>query len=216
MKRHQFLNHVIKLHWGDRTDVCYLEIGVRNNYTFRRVNSTFKCGVDPKYSASFRGTSDEFFKVNKRSRKLTFDLIFIDGLHQREQVVHDALNAMICLNPGGIVIVDDCRPREEVQQERDDTPNGRKFWCGDVWKAIADLRQDLNLDICVVDEGWGFGVVLPRNNSNLLGGIVEILTWESYLGHRREYLNLIPLDNLPDFLGDYGNGQNTREHGQSG
>ena len=41
-------------------------------------------------------TSDAFFATNKES----FDFIFIDGLHEANQVFRDAMNSLEWLNPG--------------------------------------------------------------------------------------------------------------------
>ena len=208
MKNHEFLNHLIELHWLGRLDVKYLEIGVRDHYTFRRVNSTCRYGVDPNHVTTFYKTSDEFFKLNKQERGLKFELVLIDGLHQREQVVRDVLNSLECLNFGGIIVLDDCRPREEYQQLRAEHPPDGRPWNGDVWKAVVDLRQDQTIDVCVVDEGWGFGVVLPRPNTDILSDVSKPLTWEGYRQYGPEWLRPVSLTELQGFLEGYSNGQN--------
>lgn len=47
-----------------------------------------------------RSTSDDFFKHNKKK----YDVIFIDGSHDKEQVIKDSLNAYDCLSEEGIII----------------------------------------------------------------------------------------------------------------
>ena len=49
-------------------------------------------------------TSDRFFAENPEDR---FDVIYIDGSHEREQVYRDALHAHEALLPGGLLIFDD-------------------------------------------------------------------------------------------------------------
>ena len=44
-----------------------------------------------------------------------WNLIFVDGLHVREQVIKDAQNAILHLSSGGLVVLDDCWPRREEQ-----------------------------------------------------------------------------------------------------
>ena len=55
-----------------------------------------------KYSY-FKMTSDKFFKNNK----LLFDVIYIDGSHEAQQVMKDIFNSWKYLNFGGIIICDD-------------------------------------------------------------------------------------------------------------
>lgn len=51
----------------------------------------------------FKNTSDKFFEINKEK----FDLIYIDGSHEMEQVYKDISNSWACLNHNGIIICDD-------------------------------------------------------------------------------------------------------------
>jgi SAM-dependent methyltransferase len=50
-----------------------------------------------------RQTSDDFFAANIEQ----FDIIFVDGDHSYSQTLKDLNNALGCLNPGGVLIVDD-------------------------------------------------------------------------------------------------------------
>lgn len=200
MTRGDFLNRIIKLQWGDDPSVRYLELGSRRGKTFNQVRSDSKCSVDPIFRAEFRMTSDEFFAKNLAGRKLDFDLVFVDGLHQREQVVRDVFNSLACLAPGGVIVLDDCLPSEECQQLRGDAPVDDRPWLGDVWKAVVDLGQDHALDICVIDEMHGFGVVLPRPSSYAIGKVTEPLTWAYYRDHKQDAMNIIQLSGLASFL----------------
>lgn len=62
----------------------YLEIGCQSDKTFGNVNHMFEVtvGVDPASGGTHRMTSDDFFAQNTQ----TFDVIFIDGLHEAHQV----------------------------------------------------------------------------------------------------------------------------------
>lgn len=63
----------------------YLEIGCQYNQTFGLVNDLFDIavGVDPESGGTHRMTSNDFFLNNSQM----FDLIFIDGLHEGNQVL---------------------------------------------------------------------------------------------------------------------------------
>ena len=68
----------------------YLEIGCDDDLLFSKVKVKEKIGVDPVSGGNFRGTSDEFFDQNKDY----FDCIFIDGLHEYDQVYKDIKNSI--------------------------------------------------------------------------------------------------------------------------
>ena len=110
----------------------YLEIGCDKNQLFSRINIKKKIGVDPSSGGNVRKTSDEFFSDNKE----TFDLIFIDGLHEYSQVKKDIKNSLKFLNQNGIILVHDCLPDSMSKQA---VPRYRMTWNGDVWKAIVDF-----------------------------------------------------------------------------
>ena len=86
-----------------------------------------KVGVDPYSGGNFRGTSDEFFSKNNEK----FDCIFIDGLHEYEQVCRDISNSLKILNKNGIILLHDCLPSTINQQA---VPRYKAVWNGDVWK----------------------------------------------------------------------------------
>jgi len=125
----------------------YLEIGVEWGYTFKNVHFLDKTGVDPDPKFDSPGlvklTSDEFFETNRKK----FDVVFIDGMHQTEYVLHDFNNAVKCLNQAGTIYIDDILPT--CYQEQLKIPvnfiyeNGiLKYtspWTGDVWKIVYYL-----------------------------------------------------------------------------
>jgi len=55
-----------------------LETGCDKNQLFSRININKKFSIDPSSGGIIRKTDDEFFKDSKD----TFDLVFIDGLHE--------------------------------------------------------------------------------------------------------------------------------------
>ena len=71
----------------------YLEIGCDRNQSFSNINIDKRVGVDPVEGGTHKMTSDDFFSNNNDK----FDIIFIDGLHQYEQVIKDVKNSLNCL-----------------------------------------------------------------------------------------------------------------------
>lgn len=142
----------------------YLEIGVETGYTFNNVHFYKKTGVDPDPKFSHPGlkllTSDEFFAknrvidtdTNKITNKETYDVIFIDGMHQSEYVMNDFNNSLECLNDGGKIMIDDILPLSYNEQLRIPIKhyyeNGiLKYgepWTGDVWKTVYYILKHHN------------------------------------------------------------------------
>jgi hypothetical protein len=163
----------------------YVEIGVRKGWTFRKINCSKKVGVDPdpRPDVTHVMTSDEFFMINKEK----FDIFFIDGLHEKVQVLRDIENALHFLNDGGTVVCHDMNPTTKEMQE---VPRNQTEWTGDGWKAWVVLRQTRNdLTMHVIDTDYGVGVI-HFGGQKLLPPI-ERLKYESLEKHRKEWLNLI-------------------------
>lgn len=164
----------------------YLEIGVHRGNCFRNIICDYKVGVDPdrsSVSTTHYTTSDDFFSNNKK----TFDIIFIDGLHHSEQVEKDINNSLKFLNQNGTIIVHDCMPESEIEQN---IPRNSKVWTGDVWKAWVKFRQREDLHMFVFDIDYGIGVIQRGLQTPLY--IEEELTWENYKRNKMMWLNLIP------------------------
>ena len=79
----------------------YLEIGVERGFTFESVVLKDKTAVDPRMLFNkwiknpriklFEVPSDEYFRKKIRD-DLTFDLVYLDGLHTFEQTYLDLVN----------------------------------------------------------------------------------------------------------------------------
>lgn len=191
MNRHALLD------WIAHTRGCtsYLEIGVRMGRTFDRVNVPRKVGVDvkPGPATTFLGTSDEFFGQNEMS----FDLVFVDGLHHCEQVLRDIDNALRVLRPDGVIVAHDCLPAAFEHQLRQPVVS---TWNGDVWKAIAVLRSWPDVDCAVHDDDFGLGVIVPRRNSAPIE-TPGVLDWQTYDDNRDSLLRVLGEDGIRRFIG---------------
>jgi hypothetical protein len=147
-QRHLVINHV------SNPDDTYLEIGVETGYTFNNVHFLNKTGVDPlphfESEHLVVKTSDDYFlqNINTENNKNTkFDIVFIDGLHQSEQVAKDINNSIKFLNENGKVLLDDIIPLNYDEQLKvplkHEVRNGilKTFvpWTGDVWKTLYHI-----------------------------------------------------------------------------
>ena len=154
--RLDLINYVIKKNKYNK----YLEIGCHNNDVFDQIRIK-KIGVDPISGGNFRGTSDKFFEQNTSN----FDCIFIDGLHEYDQVKKDIINSIKFLNKNGIIILHDCLPPSITHQR---VPRTRYSWNGDVWKAIVEARTWRDVDTYTVLSDQGLGIIKNKDNSDLL------------------------------------------------
>lgn len=198
MKRTDIINLLIDKHHYK----SYLEIGVRNpKDNFDKINIQYKAGVDPGYesprfSSDYRMTSDDFFAQNKQ----TFDIIFIDGLHESEQVYKDVLNSLACLNKNGTIVCHDMKPLTEQSQIFPDPRDklGPISWNGDCWKAWIKLRSTRDdLKMYVVDTDHGVGII-TRGRQELCENISY--EWDEFKANQPGLLNLISIDQFKNIV----------------
>lgn len=180
----------------------YLEIGTQKNVCLRQINCDYKVGVDPNplifpkpiidCNLFYQTTSNLFFKMNKQK----FDLIFIDGLHESEQVYKDIKNSINCLTDKGIIVCHDMNPKNESEQR---IPRETKHWNGDCWKAWVRLRSEIsNKSMFIVDIDEGCGIITQGIQT-----IIDIPDNISYkwLEENRQYaLNLVSIKNFEKWL----------------
>jgi len=173
----------------------YLEIGCETDVVFKAIDCPHKVGVDPDKGGTVRATSDAFFASNEE----TFDVIFIDGLHSYEQVRQDILNAVACLNKGGVILMHDCLPQNYVQQAM---PRQAKAWTGDVWKAVFEFKQKPDIDLRVVTLDHGVGILKVRANSDRQDFGMTDFSDSDYAFFLANYekLGLIGYEDIDDFV----------------
>jgi hypothetical protein len=193
MTRTDLLNYLIE-RYGYKT---YIEIGMDNGQNFGRVNVERKWGVDPICPASYPMTSDKFFASNNNAK---YDLIFVDGLHEEEQVIRDIENSLKVLSTGGTIVVHDCNPKEE--QHQTEKRYGQPHWNGTVWKAWVRVRashDDLSMFVLDLDEGCG---IIQRGVSHAKVFPPTVLTWQWLVNNRNMALNLVSFDEWKKLTGD--------------
>ena len=191
--RKYIVNKIIEL----KNFKTYLEIGCDQDELFSSVKIEKKIGVDPNSGGTHRMTSDYFFKVNNQK----FDLVFIDGMHEYQQVRKDILNSINSLNHNGIILVHDCFPMSYYDQA---IPRAQRKWNGDVWKAITEFRTFDNLNICVGAFDNGIGLIQKKNNQNklVLKTHMNNLKYTDYYNNYSRYLNLVNVDKFFEFIKD--------------
>jgi hypothetical protein len=183
MKRTDIINHLIKKNNYKR----YLEIGVRDpESNLNLIDVEHKDGVDPAGRCNYPMTSDDFFE--QLDENVTYDIIFIDGLHLDYQVEKDITNSLKHLSEGGTIVMHDCSPIKEEHQVEEYVVG--TTWNGTTWKAYVKFRMtDENLTMFVVDTDHGVGVITKGKQT--LYPKSDILDFKLLDENRKEILNLI-------------------------
>lgn len=106
------------------------------------------------YEVLIKVTSDDFFNIIKEDVK--YDIYFIDGLHEAEQVYRDIQNCLKHLSPGGTIVLHDVNPPTYEHT----TTGVDGCWTGDTYKAVLRIQEGItNLDLKTVDTDWGVGIL---------------------------------------------------------
>ena len=199
MTRTEVINHLIEKYKYK----SYLEIGVQYpKSNFDKIKIESKIGVEPFPVEDMLNkgivelTSDMFFKSLEANVK--YDIIFIDGLHTREQCLADILNSLNYLSDNWCILVHDCLPTAEYQTTHED--NGRE-WTGDVWKAIVDIQSNNDVEVCTIDTDWGIGFIRKKQSDKLNNEIEQIeLDWSAYESMRNGLLNIKTIEQWKNSL----------------
>jgi Methyltransferase domain len=193
----------------------YLEIGVRDGESFRLARADLKIGIDPERMAGmatlesgeqfFETTSDEFFAEHAPLvlEPGSIHVALVDGLHEFRQVLRDVLSIEPYMRHDGVIILDDCNPRNA--ERGSETPIGGA-WNGDVWKLPALLvaeRADLRVATIDADEGVGvvagFGKPARVIEESVIDRYKE-LRYEHLASNRTRTLNLVPPSRFDSLL----------------
>ena len=187
MYRFDIINRLIEGNAYQR----YLEIGVEGGDAQRAVRCALKHGVDPASDhATFRVPSDEFFAG--LSSEVEYDCIFVDGMHEEEQVLRDIENSLRHLSAGGTIVVHDVNPPSEWHQRDYEVAkqNGCRQWNGTVWRAWVRLRATRpDLRMLMVDTDWGCGVI--QRGSQRCIELPQPFGYEQLEQHRAEWLGSV-------------------------
>lgn len=140
----------------------YLEIGVLNGESMKRVqNYASECyGVDVTFSHKnynsnvklFEMTSDQFF--DNLHPSTVFDMVFIDGLHEKSQVYKDFLNVKDRVIADGLVILHDTVPMDKSMTE--------PWFCHDAWEAMLRIKMEFRNDWEILSLPFNPGITVMR------------------------------------------------------
>lgn len=167
----------------------YVEIGVCEGVSLALADAkTMAVGIDPNprirnvincVSKIYPMTSDRFFAELDLVKELDSRrpaLVFIDGLHQFEQVLKDFDNVERFSDAATVVLIHDCLPLDRRLASREPRTN---LWCGDVWKvvpALREVRPDLRISV-IPAQPSGIALItnLDRTSTTLRDRFDEIV-----------------------------------------
>jgi len=193
-----YLNYIIE----KKEYKSFCEIGTCNrNHNFNRINIEEKFCVDPDKNAEadFVGTSDQFFELcDKLRNPPTFDIFWIDGLHEAAQVRRDFNNALRFLNDGGIIGFHDCNPPTEATAC---WPRGsQREWCGTVFRFAVSLHGYDGLERRTIDNDYGCMFIKKPNLGPGIIGDVSFLPWSEFDKDRKKLLDLVTFEEFKNWL----------------
>lgn len=139
------------------------------------------------------------------AKDYTYDVIFIDALHEEDQCYKDIKNSLNHLNEEGFIIVHDVSP---IQEENTipylDFIDGRYYgsqWNGTVYKAFIKIKNELKNWSCfsIEEETGGCGILTQRKvlpNINI--EFYDI--WEFFIKNKKQLLQLITFDEFKNLI----------------
>ena len=186
MERWEVLNYIAK----KINAKTYLEIGIDKGENIAQIKVDDRTGVDPgKHCPKgfISQTSDIFFQSNKKK----YDLIFIDGYHEREQVKRDIANSLNALTSGGVIAVHDTNPKTKDRLD--------VMLQGNVWEAIWAIRCEMpGIGLLTADVDTGISIIHQLDGFGTEFKMPSWFEadWEFFDRYRKNILNLITMKEL--------------------
>lgn len=171
--------------WKFDSDDFFWWLSERNNQNMSEVLASY--GHRPGLDNVIDKITDDWEKNNSKTPS-SFDIIFIDGDHNSEQVEKDIINSMRVLNPGGFIVLHDCNPEYEWQQL---VPRQHKVWYGDVWRAFVGFRIKYpEVDAFLLDHDCGLGII-RYTDKQIEPGFITDMPWQEFDQNRKSLLGII-------------------------
>lgn len=207
--RFNIINYLIQ----SRNYKRYLEIGVNDGSCFEKIKCRHKDGVDPGIEGgeseliNYPLSSDDFFnKVAPHT--LPYDIIFVDGLHLKDQVDKDIENSLRYLNEGGALVLHDTHPWNEHETRsyekflsEGENNSQRGYWLGTTWQSVLKLRTEsefLKIKTVMIRnkvDDADVSIVEPTKEKQELYPKAENMYEYSYFERNKEkILNLISVE----------------------
>lgn len=130
----------------------YLELGVGDRSNFDFILAEQKTSVDTNGSASYTGTTDEYFAT--LTKESMFDIIFIDASHTYQSVLTDFNNSVDHCNRW--LLLHDVIPPNDWFAGPD--------YCSDCYKVLYHILKYENFFVYPMDNNYGLTLIkMPAN-----------------------------------------------------
>jgi hypothetical protein len=128
-------------------ECSYLELGVRDNINFDKINARTKMSVDINGDAMFNGTTDEYFASLTPDTK--FNIVFIDACHDYEYVLRD-FNNSVDHATDWILLHDMIPPSLKYTASK---------FCSDSYKILYYMLKEQQFEIYPMNNNFGFTLI---------------------------------------------------------
>lgn len=188
IKRYDIINLLIQKY----NFKSYLEIGYGFGETYKNIKCEMKHAIDLFVNNSditFNMSSNDAFNIITQK----YDIIFIDGDHNENQVYIDIQNSLNHLNENGIIVCHDMIPPTEEHSICPRITKKGEGWTGNCYLALIHLRTKYNYFVQTVDTDWGCGIIIPH----LIGEKIidtNYRDWNYFNENKIKLLNIISCD----------------------
>ena len=169
----------------------YLELGVSLGESWNRITCDKKIGVDNdinvtnKFDVVIHSTTDDYFLNNNDK----FDLIYIDALHEKNQVYKDFKNSFNVLNDSGVIIFHDVNPFDISQTHFNNS--------GDVFELWIELAKTYKVYIIKNEyDGDSVGIFIKSKNSKFIDIEVKDYTYQFFSENREDFISYLNYEEI--------------------
>lgn len=169
----------------------YLELGVSIGESWKLISCENKIGVDNninvanEFDGVIHATTDDYFLNNKDK----FDLIYIDALHEKNQVYKDFKNSFNVLNDSGLIIFHDVNPFDISQTHFNSS--------GDVFELWIELAKTYKVYIIKNEyDGDSVGIFIKSKNSKFIDIEVKDYTYQFFSENREDFISYLNYEEM--------------------
>ena len=169
----------------------YLELGVSIGESWKLISCENKIGVDNninvanEFDGVIHATTDDYFLNNQNK----FDIIYIDALHEKNQVYKDFKNSFNALNDSGIIIFHDINPLDISQTHFNSS--------GDVFELWIELAKTYKVYIIKNEyDGDSVGIFIKSKNSKFIDIEVKDYTYQFFSENREDFISYLNYEEI--------------------
>ena len=137
-----------------------------------------------KFDGVIHSTTDDYFLNNNDK----FDLIYIDALHEKNQVYKDFKNSFNSLNDSGIIIFHDINPISIGQTDFTSS--------GDIFELWIEISKKYKVYVFNGLDGDTVGIFLKNKNPKFIDVEIKKHTYEFFSENREDFISYINYEEI--------------------